>query len=91
MYSKELDILEWKSLFCLVCAAENSTKIYYIEVRIEAGAYNRFKALLTGLTVDVNQTATIANFDITTGNEIKKWDIQYISIMVFMSKTEYYL
>lgn len=56
-----------------MCLPDNSTQVYYIEVQIEAGAYDNFTKLLNEfnrIPLDVNYIATVTNFSITTGNQI---------------------
>ncbi|KAL7873112.1 hypothetical protein AOLI_G00121830 [Acnodon oligacanthus] len=45
---------------------ENSTQVYYIEVHIEAEASKNFTDLIDNLIVDVNRSATVEKFSITT-------------------------
>ncbi|XP_036448986.1 adhesion G-protein coupled receptor F3-like isoform X3 [Colossoma macropomum] len=63
-------ILILLGLFFKASSGEKSTQVYYIEVHIEAGAYNHFTDLISTLTLDVNESvnssATVQNISITT-------------------------
>ncbi|XP_017555433.1 adhesion G-protein coupled receptor F3-like isoform X3 [Pygocentrus nattereri] len=59
-------ILILLGLFIKASSAENSTQVYYIEVHIEAGAYKNFTDFIDNLILDVNSSATVQNFSITT-------------------------
>ncbi|XP_036448530.1 adhesion G-protein coupled receptor F3-like [Colossoma macropomum] len=59
-------ILILLGLFFKASSGENSTQVYYIEVHIEAGAYKHFTDLIDNLILDVNSSATVQNFNITT-------------------------
>ncbi|KAL7862174.1 hypothetical protein SRHO_G00136150 [Serrasalmus rhombeus] len=59
-------ILILLGLFFKASSAENSTQVYYVEVHIEAGVYKNFTDLIDNLILDLNSSATVQNFSITT-------------------------